>query len=453
MKKTWRFVIYVFITILVVGGTGAVGYMRTMQESMSVYDKPVPASVHSVQAPDYDPNKPTVAVMLANEVTEVFDFLVPYEMFSMTGSYNVFAAAPDTNVKSLTGGLDIVPHYTFDEIDQLPGKGPDIIVIPFMPILDEAKYKPVRDWIRKHSSQETILLSICNGAENLADTGLLEGKSAATHWGDIGRLEKKYSEVTWKRDQRYVADGNLVSSAGLTSGIDATLFVISRQLGEPAAEKVAKEMNYPSFDFVQHPQMKPFTAGLSDIVYILNNAFQWSKQKDGILLYDGADELMLSSAFDTYGASGTTNTITVSSQPGPVVTRFGLNLIARYQIADAPKLDRMIFVGPNVKTDAAEDIQNWNDNGGKAEQLYLHTDSPRRFAMEPAFEDLAGQEDVRTAQFAAKRLEYRATSQLKLEGAPFSYEAFGIPLGLSMVTLFVLYLADRRFVRSKQRSA
>ncbi|MCA1296378.1 DJ-1/PfpI family protein [Paenibacillus sp. alder61] len=453
MKKVWRFIVYACVTILVVGGTGAVGYMRTMQESMSVYDKPVPASLQSVQAPAYDSNKPTVAVILANEVTEVFDFLVPYEMFSMTGSYNVFAVAPDKNVKSLTGGLDIVPHYTFDELDQLTNKGPDIIVIPFMPILDEAKYKPVRDWIRQHSGKEMILLSICNGAENLADTGLLDGKSAATHWGDIGRLEKKYTEVTWKRDQRYVADGNLVSSAGLTSGIDATLYVISRQMGEPTAEKVAKEMNYPSYHFVQHPQMEPFTAGLSDVVYILNNAFQWNKKKDGVLLYDGADELMLSSAFDTYGASGTTTTITVSSKRDPVVTRHGLNLVARYQIADAPKLDRMIFVGPDVETVAAGDIRNWNENGGEAEQLYLHTDSPERFAMEPAFEDLARQEDVRTAKFAAKRLEYRATSHFKLEGAPFSYEAFGIPIGVGMVSLFVLYLADRRFVRRKKLSA
>ncbi|WP_240417332.1 DJ-1/PfpI family protein [Paenibacillus periandrae] len=449
MKKVWRFIVYAFVFVLVVGGTGAIGSMRTMQEAMSVYDKPIPSSLQSLQAPAYDSKKPTVAVILANEVTEVFDFLVPYEMFSMTGSYNVFAAAPDKNIKSLTGGLDVAPHYTFDELDKLTDKGPDIIVIPFMPILDEAKYKPVRDWIRKHSGKETTLLSICNGAENLVDTGLLNGKSAATHWGEIGRLEKKYTEVSWKRDQRYVADGNLVSSAGLTSGIDATLYVISQQMGEPIAAKVAKEMNYPSYKFVQHPHMEPFTIGLSDIVYVLNNAFQWSKKKNGVLLYKGADELMLSSAFDTYGASGTTTTITVSSNHEPVVTRHGLNLVARYQIANAPKLDKMIFVGPDVKTLAEVDIRNWNENGGKAEQLYLHSDSPERFAMEPAFEDLAKQEDIRTAKFAAKRLEYRATSQLKLEGAPFSYEAFGMPIGVGLLSLFVLYLADRRFVRRK----
>ncbi len=244
-------------------------------------------------------------------------------------------------------------------------------------------------------------------------------------------------------------DGNIVSSAGLTSGIDATLYVISKQIGEPAAEKVAKEMNYPSYDFVQHPQMKPFTAGLNDIVYVLNNAFQWSKKKNGVLLYDGADELMLSSAFDTYGASGTTTTLTISSKREPVITQHGLNLIARYQITDAPKLDKMIFVGQDVKTRAAGDIRNWNENGGKANKLFLHSDAPDRFAMEPAFEDLAKQEDIWTAKFAAKRLEYRATKQLELDGAPFSYEAFGIPIGVGLLSLIVLYWADKRFVRRK----
>lgn len=450
MKKGWRFIVYLCVLVLMVGGSGAVGFASTMQEAMSVYDKPVPASLQSISPPAYDSKKPTVAVILSNEVTEVFDFLVPYEMFSMTGSYNVFATAPDKHIKSLTGGLDVVPHYTFDELDTLTDKGPDIIVIPFMPILDETKYKPVRDWIKKHSGKETILLSICNGAENLADTGLLNGKSAATHWGDIGRLEKKYPEINWIRDQRYVPEGNMISSAGLTSGIDATLYVISKQLGNPAAEKVAKEMKYPSYNFVQHPQMKPFTAGLNDIVYILNNAYQWSKQKDGVLLYNGVDELMLSSAFDTYGASGTTTTLTLSSnREQPVVTRHGLNLFARYQISDAPKLDKMIFVGPDVKTRAVNDIRNWNEYGGKAEQLYLHSGVPDRFAMEPAFEDLATQEDILTAKFAAKRLEYRATSQLTLDGAPFSYEAFGIPIGVGLMTLIVLYIVDRRFVRRK----
>ncbi|WP_256984709.1 MULTISPECIES: hypothetical protein [Paenibacillus] len=76
------------------------------------------------------------------------------------------------------------------------------------------------------------------------------------------------------KDQRYVSQGNIISSAGLTSGIDATLHVISQQLGEAAAKKVASEIN----------------------TYILNQAYQWKKDKAGVLLYPGADELDLSAA-------------------------------------------------------------------------------------------------------------------------------------------------------------
>lgn len=236
MKSVLRFMIYLIIVVIVVAGGGTIGFISTMNSGMSTYDKSAP-ELNNLQVPEYDASKPTVAVLLANEVTEVFDFLVPYEMFAMTEAYNVYGVAPEREIKSLTGGLDVIPHYSFDEMDMLLGKSPDIIVIPFMPMLDENQYAPVREWIQKHSSVNTTLLSICNGAENLADTGLLDGKSAATHWGDVNRLIKKYPEVQWVKDQRYVQQGSIISSAGLTSGIDATLRVISDQLGDAARRR------------------------------------------------------------------------------------------------------------------------------------------------------------------------------------------------------------------------
>ncbi|WP_336790025.1 DJ-1/PfpI family protein [Paenibacillus sp. MMO-177] len=452
MKTILRIFLYLVVFIVIVGGTGAIGYVHTMNTGMSVYDK-APPSLTNVKVPEYDASKPTVSVLLANEATEVFDFLVPYEMFAMTKAYNVYAVAPDRQIKSLTGGLDVVPHYSFDEMDAMLGKSPDIIVIPFMPILNEKKYAPVREWIRKHSSDKTTLISICNGAENLADTGLLNGKSAATHWGDINRLIKKYPEIHWVKDRRFVPQGNIVSSAGLTSGIDATLYVISQQLGEAAAKKVAKEMNYPSYDYVTNPQMKPFVAGLRDITYVLNNAYQWKKVKAGVLLYNGADELDLSAAFDTYAASGTTTTLTVSNANEPIVTKHGLNLVARYQMTNVPKLEKMIVVGADAESAASEDINQWKSGGNNAKLLFLHRDAADQFAMDPAFEDLAAQEDVRTAKFAAKRLEYRATDHLKLEGSSFSFETFGVPVLLGVLSLIIALFIDWRFIRRKKGSS
>ncbi|MGV2788280.1 DJ-1/PfpI family protein, partial [Clostridium perfringens] len=124
MKIVLRITIYLIVFVFIVGGTGAIGFINTMNSGMSVYDKTAP-SLTNVQIPKYDASKPTVAVLLENEVTEVFDFLVPYEMFAMTEAYNVYGVAPDRKIKSLTGGLDVIPHYSFDEMDTMLGKSPD----------------------------------------------------------------------------------------------------------------------------------------------------------------------------------------------------------------------------------------------------------------------------------------------------------------------------------------
>lgn len=87
----------------------------------SIREMPIP-SLQGVVKPKYDPNKPTVAVLLGNETTEGSDFAIPYELFSKTGAFNVYAVASDNQARSLTGGLDVVPHYSFEEMDQLLGK-------------------------------------------------------------------------------------------------------------------------------------------------------------------------------------------------------------------------------------------------------------------------------------------------------------------------------------------
>jgi AraC family transcriptional activator FtrA len=446
-----RFVVYLCIFVVFVGGVGMAGYSRSYNDFYgSVYDKPVP-SLQGVEIPEYNPNKPTVAVMLGDSTTttEIFDFLIPYELFAMTGAYNVYAVAPDNNVKSLSGGLEVVPHYSYKELDKLLGKSPDVIVIPYIPIVDEKEYQPVREWIQQH--KKTTLLSICGGAMNLADTGLLKGKSATTHWQMIDGLKIRYPDTHWKGNQRYVAEGNTVTSGGQTGGFDAALYVISQKLGEPMAAKVAKEAKYPTYHFVQNPTVDPYSLDLRFATYILNYAFQWKKTQTGVLLYNGMDEMGLSSVFDTYADTGTTKVLTISNSEQPIVTKHHLNLLARYQTSNAPKLDRMMVTGTEAKSLAAEDVKQWKEKGKAKEFLYLHSDSPDRFVFSGPLEDLAKQEDLLTAKHAVKRFEYRA-NDLKLEGKPFPLETYGNALLTSLLAVLVAFYIDRRFIMKKGTS-
>lgn len=336
-------------------------------------------------------------------------------------SQGLIAVASDHNVKRITGGLEVIPHYSFNELDQILGKSPDIIVIPHLPSTNKEDNRSVREWLLKHS--ETTLLSICGGAETLADSGLLRGKSAATHWEFIDSMMKQHPEVNWARNQRYVQDGNIVSSAGLTSGIDAVLHVISQKIGEPEAAKLAKELNYPTYQFVQNPKVEPYDLDWKYSIYLFNVSFQWNKNKTGVLLYNGMDDGALASIIDTYADTGTTKIFTVSSSSQPIVTKHNLNLLARYQIANAPKLDKMIVSGTEAESLAAPEVKQWNESNN-AKPMFLQSDSPDRFMFEPAIEDLSKQEDVLTAKHDIKRLEYRGNG-VKLEGKPFSFETYG----------------------------
>ncbi|TVY11150.1 DJ-1/PfpI family protein [Paenibacillus cremeus] len=445
MKLLLRVIVYVMSFVILFGGVGAFGYIRSNHAYwLPTRQTPLPV-LHNVSVPEYNPKKPTVAVLLSNPTTEVFDFIVPYEMFAMTESYNVYAVAPDKNMKTLSGGLDLNAHYSFDELDRLLGKSPDLIVIPAMPMVDEAKYKPIREWIQKHA--DTKLLSICAGALNLADTGLLKGKEATTDWKSLGYHEiDKYPETNWRRDVRYVADGNIVSSAALTSGIDAVLYVISQQLGEPMAEKIAKEMNYPSYPFVKNPKMDPYEIDRTEWIFTLNQAFQWNKKSAGVLLYNGMDDGALTTIFDTYAASGTTKVYTISDAQQPIVTKYHLNLVTRYPMSNAPKLDRMLVPGVEAKSLAAEQIKQWNEKGSSVTPEFIHSGSADRFIFDAPLEDLAKQEDVLTAQYGAKRLEYRATT-LHFDGKPFSFEAFGVPVLLSLAACLIAFYLDRRWFK------
>jgi AraC family transcriptional activator FtrA len=452
MKKlVLRILVYLLSFAVFIGGVGFWGFNRHQKDFyLNVRNKPV-TSMKGSTVPVYDPLKPTVAVVMADSSipTEDFDFLIPYTLFSMTDAYNVYAVAPDKKIKSLSGGLDVVPHYSYKELDQLLDKSPDIVVVPYMPIVDEKKYQPTREWIQKYSKEKTKFLSICGGSQNLADAGLLTGKSATSHWQSIPGLKKQFPDTQWVEDVRYVEEGNTLTTAGQSAGFDGVLHLIAEQIGEPMAARISKQIHYPSYHFVQNPKVNdPFYMDIKFATYWLNLGFHWNKKQMGVLLYKGMDELALSSVFDSYGDTGTTQVLTVSNSDAPIVTKHHLNIVARNQISNAPKLDKMIIPGGNAKSMAEADIKLWREKGNADETQLIHSDSPNRFVFEAPLEDLAKQEDLLTAKHAVKRFEYHANG-IHLEGKPIPLETYINLLLTILLALFSAFYIDRRYIMKK----
>jgi transcriptional regulator GlxA family with amidase domain len=429
MYLIFRSFIYITAFIIPIVLTGALGLVRSVRTSIPrpANADAVAASIIPPPAPPYDASKPTVAVVLGEQEHEITDTIGPYAMFAETGLYNVYmvaqtraprAMAPRTGY-ALTGAIDLVPHMTFPELDALLHRRPDIVVVPQMNGVDAPENVPLLDYIRQQAKNNALILSWCTGANVLAQAGLLDGRPATAHWGDIDRLERAYPAVRWQRGVRYVDDGNVVTTGGVTSGMDGTLYVLKKLHGAEVAERVARAMHYqPTIELDATPTVEQYTIGLGETIILLNGAFKWAKPDTAVWLYDGIGDMELSAVLDAYPVSLATRIYTVGASGGIVTSHSGLQLIPHWDVAALPSVDRLLVPGgPSTATTNASLAAV---EGQIAAPIVRLHDSPQpRPAFEAPLEDLARQTNVPTATFANKRLEYRgATLQLVGSGWP-----------------------------------
>ena len=173
---------------------------------------------------------------------ELLDFAGPGEVFAAAGSgraFKVFTVAAEARPITSQGFLTVTPNHTFADCPV-----PDIIVLPGGATQRALKDPRVVEWVKKVSADAEVTLSVCTGAFILGEAGLLDGKEATTHWGSIESLKKKYPKTKVHADRRFVDNGKVVTAAGVSAGIDASLHVVEKLLGKDAAVATARYMEY-----------------------------------------------------------------------------------------------------------------------------------------------------------------------------------------------------------------
>lgn len=191
----------------------------------------------------------TVGILIFDEV-EVLDFCGPFEVFasaridgedgSRTRLYQPIIIAESMRTVTCRGGLLVEPNHTIDDHPKL-----DLIVIPGgYGTRREIENPRIIDWITAQHGMASFTTSVCTGAFLLAKTGLLDGKKATTHWSTIDDLRTQFPAVMTLDDERVVDEGNIVTSAGVSAGIDMALHVVQRQHGHDIAADTARGMEY-----------------------------------------------------------------------------------------------------------------------------------------------------------------------------------------------------------------
>lgn len=192
-----------------------------------------------------------VGIVVFNEV-EVLDFCGPFEVFSVTrlnenrrredpSPFEVFLVAELSAPVITTGGMKVIPDYTFENCPAL-----DMLVVPGgWGTRKEMHNEKMLSFVRSAVPVVKKLASVCTGALILGSAGLLDGLRATTHWGALQMMREAFPQVVVDSESHVVDSGKIMTAAGISAGIDMALQIVAGSFGEDVARATARYMEYP----------------------------------------------------------------------------------------------------------------------------------------------------------------------------------------------------------------
>ena len=193
----------------------------------------------------------SVGIFVFNDI-EILDFCGPFEVLSVTrleeskrletlSPFDVKLIAATKEVVFTKGNMKVIPDFDFHTCPKL-----DILIVPGGMGTRKLMYdENVLEFIQQKAKEVELLTSVCTGSLILANAKLLEGINATTHWKSLQRMQEEFKNVHVCFDKHFVEDGNIITSAGISAGIDMALHIVKRYCGEEVAKATAKHMEYP----------------------------------------------------------------------------------------------------------------------------------------------------------------------------------------------------------------
>ncbi len=190
----------------------------------------------------------SIAIYLYPNV-EVLDFAGPFEVFTTANRvykrtqahsadlFTVFTVAAAPGLVRARAGLEVMPDFVFSTHPPI-----DLLLIPGGVVTQELENPPLTEWIARQHATSTITASVCTGAFLLAKASVLQGLPATTHWEDIADLRAMFPGLEVRQNQRWVETGKVITSGGISAGIDMSLHLVERLAGRELALATARQM-------------------------------------------------------------------------------------------------------------------------------------------------------------------------------------------------------------------
>lgn len=322
--------------------------------------------------------RPVVAIVGEASGTELTDYVIPYGILSQSGEAEVIALGTGPGPMRMDFALKILPQATVDEFDRRFPEGADYVIIPAVHDPEDAV---LTGWILGQAAKGAVTVGVCDGVWVLADAGLLKGHRATGHWYSLNALEHKFRDTKWVRNRRYVADGSVVTTTGVTASIPVSLALVEAIAGAECATKVAHEVGAVDWSTIHNSNEYGFTTRIK-LTAAGNVFFFWEHEVVGIRVTRGTDEIALALVADAYSRTKRAQAVTVSDSKEVIRTRGGLLLIPDITLSDSKSSIRM---------------------------LALPDSKPGVQALDWALDGIAEAYGLRTATFVAEQMEYKQT--------------------------------------------
>jgi putative intracellular protease/amidase len=178
------------------------------------------------------------------EGVQIIDYTGPFEVLGQAHDgekriFNVYTVAEKAEPITTNMGMTVVPKYSFADMPKT-----DILVLPGGDTRAGVASPKVIKWVQDTSANAEYVMSVCNGAFYLGKAGLLDSLSATTFYGLIEPLKTLAPKAHVVTDQRFVDNGKIITTAGLSSGIDGALHLIEKIVGRGRAQEVALNLEY-----------------------------------------------------------------------------------------------------------------------------------------------------------------------------------------------------------------
>ncbi|MET3105983.1 putative intracellular protease/amidase [Oxalobacteraceae bacterium GrIS 1.18] len=286
--------------------------------------------------------RPLIAVVGDNQHTELTDFVVPYGILSQSVVAEVISVSTTAGpIKTLTDmgkpGFQIQAEATLDQFDARFPDGADYIIVPAT-----HDSPTLLHWIAQQVKSGATIVSICNGALVVAKSGAMNGHRATAHWSTEGQRMDMFPEIRWMKNTRYVADGNWVSSAGVSASIPTSIALVEAIAGHDRAATLARELGVDSWSARHNsdsfqPQLGVNLVPLAVTAY--TNGWFHKNDRIGIPVTEGVNEVALALTADAYSSTGRSQAFIVAASKAPLHTRHGLVIIPDMTGSESASLD------------------------------------------------------------------------------------------------------------------